>query len=350
MPLSDGRGTDLKALSRFACAAALTASAAVLAKKREDLRKEEEEKKFLPPGEMVDVDGKRMHILITAPEKPDGEECMTAPSSAAPSPVIVMLPGYGTPGPSLDFLPLARKLSEKGFLCVSPDPFGYGFSDDTLKPRTSVVIIEEIRTALCKLQIPTPYILLGHSMAGFYIRIWADKYPEEICGLICEDISLPELMENMQGEKALIKIQQAQNLIMQKTAQFGLDRIIINNSPGFRKSAHNDPEILAMLRFVARKSRYSKALQDENIHFEQAAEQTSKCSLPSCPCLVFIATGKGSASQMKFKNGFSWLQAHLDLADALSDGRAVELPGMHYLHWDFADEMAEEISDMFISD
>lgn len=301
------------------------------------MKKEEEEKKFSPPGEMVDVDGNRMHVLITAPEKP----------LSTPPPVIVMLPGYGTPGPSLDFLPLARKLSEKGFLCVSPEPFGYGFSDDTIKPRTADMIIEEIRTALRRLQIPSPFILFGHSMAGFYIRIWADKYPGEIYGLICEDISVPEQLEAIPEENTLTKMKQALNLIIQK-APFGLDRILNNNSSSFRKSAHNDPEILRMLRFVARKNHHSKALQDENNRFAATAEQASKCSLPSCPCLLFIATGRGSASEIKYNNGFSWLKSHLDLADALPNGKAVELPGMHYLHWDFADEMAEETGIMFL--
>lgn len=289
------------------------------------MRKEEEEKSYTPPGEMVEIDGKYMHVLITASEKPDGEEGMNDSSSDTPSPVIVMLPGYGTPGPSLDFLPLAKKLSEKGFLCVSPEPFGYGFSDDTIKPRTADAMIEEIRTALSKLLIPSPYILFGHSMAGFYTRIWADKYPEEICGLIWEDISVPEQTEPVESEE-----------------------ILIDNASNFRRSAHNDPEILSMLYFVAKKNQDSKALQDEEKRFAETAEQTAKCARPSCPCLLFIATGEGSASQMKFTNGFSWLQAHLDLADALPDGRAVELPGMHYLHWDFADEMAEEIGAMFI--
>ena len=332
-----------KSFFRLAGVAALTACAAVLAKKNEDLKKEEE-KKFSPPGEMVEVDGKRMHVLITSPSKPAGDEGTNGGSS----PVIIMLPGLGTPAPSVDFLPLAKKLAEKGFLCVSPDPFGYGFSDDTIKARTADAMIEEIRTALSKLQIPAPYILLGHSVSGFYIRIWADRYPEEICGLICEDISVPDQIGTMKGEEILMKVQQVLTFIMQKVSPFGLDRFLIENSSSLKKIAHDDPDVLSMLRFVARKMQYSEAIQNENKRFEEAAAQTSKCSLPACPCLIFIATGKGSASQMKFENGFSWLKAHHDLADALPNGKAVELPGMHYLHWDFADEMAEEIGNMFL--
>ena len=331
-----------KTVYRLAGAAALAAGA-VFAKKNEDRRREEEEKKFSPPGVMVEVDGKRMHVLITPPAKsPEGEK-----PDGSSSQVIVMLPGLGTPGPSLDFLPLAKKLAEKGFLCVSPEPFGYGFSDDTASPRTPDAMIEEIRTALRQLEIPAPYILHGHSIAGFYIRIWADKYPEEVCGLIGEDISVPEQIGALKGEEMRMKIKQALIPVMQKTSQFGLDRFFAGNSDFFGRAAHNDPEVISLLRFVARKSRYSNALQDENKRFADAAKQTSKCSMPSCPFLLFVATGKGSASQMKFKNGFSWLQAHLDLANTLPNGKAVELPGMHYLHWDFADEMAEETAAFF---
>ena len=336
--MKENKRKSTQLLFGFAGAAALTAGAAVLAKRNEELKRETEEKKFSPPGEMVDVDGKRMHVLITDPPE----------TAAKPSPVIVMLPGYGTSGPSLDFLPLARKLAEKGFRCVSPEPFGYGFSDDTDKPRTADLMIDEIRVALCKLQIPTPFILLGHSIAGFYIRIWADRYPEEICGLVGVDNSVPEQMEAMKNELKLYKILHVIDSVMQKASPFGLDRIFIENSSVLKRSAHNDPDILPLLRYAARKSKYSKAVVDESTHFAEAAEQTAACPLPACPFLIFVATGKGSASQVKFKCGFSWLQAHHDLANSLTNGKAVELPGMHYLHWDYAERMAEEIASMFL--
>ena len=77
-----------KTVYRLAGAAALAAGA-VFAKKNEDRRREEEEKKFSPPGVMVEVDGKRMHVLITPPAKsPEGEK-----PDGSSSQVIVMLPG-----------------------------------------------------------------------------------------------------------------------------------------------------------------------------------------------------------------------------------------------------------------
>lgn len=121
-------------------------------------------------GEMVDVDGKKMHVYSL------GELGET----------VVLLPGFGIPLPSADFGPLMRELSTKHTV-VTVEFFGVGFSDQTEAPRTNANYIEETRTALKAAGFAPPYILMPHSASGIYAEYYANRYPEEIKGIIMLD-------------------------------------------------------------------------------------------------------------------------------------------------------------------
>lgn len=104
---------------------------------------------------------------------------------------IIMLSGWGTDSPIDDFFPLYDKLSEN-YQVVVLEYFGYSGSDITTDERTNEVMVQEIRTALHKLNINPPYILMPHSMSGLYSLYYANNYPSEISGIIGIDMSLPQ--------------------------------------------------------------------------------------------------------------------------------------------------------------
>lgn len=90
-----------------------------------------EQGKIKPYGQSVAVDGKHMNVLIQG----KGED------------TVVLLPGYGTPAPALDFKPLIDELSPF-YKVVVIEPFGYGLSDVTEKERTTENMVSEIHEAL----------------------------------------------------------------------------------------------------------------------------------------------------------------------------------------------------------
>lgn len=123
---------------------------------------EREQGKIEAYGQKVLVDGKQMNVLIQG----DGKE------------TIVLLPGYGTASPVLDFEPLVKELSPD-YRVVVIEPFGYGLSDDTDKVRTSQNIVDEIHECLQKLNIKK-YTLMGHSIAGIYGLEYVNQYEKEV--------------------------------------------------------------------------------------------------------------------------------------------------------------------------
>lgn len=79
---------------------------------------------------------------------------------------------------------------------------GYGNSDPAPTPRDGLHIVEELRTLLRSQGLNPPYILVGHSLGGLYMQLFARSHPDEVSALILVDSTHPGQLE---GEGALDK-------------------------------------------------------------------------------------------------------------------------------------------------
>ena len=67
------------------------------------------------------------------------------------------------------------------------DRAGLGQSDPGPEPGDSYQVIRELHTLLTSAGIEGLYVLVGHSLGGMYMRLFADYYPEEVAGLVLVD-------------------------------------------------------------------------------------------------------------------------------------------------------------------
>ena len=78
-----------------------------------------------------------------------------------------------------------------GEVNTSLDPTGPLFhpsrSDPAPMPRTIGDIVDDLRALLAAAEIPPPYVLVGHSMGGMAMRLFANLYPDEVVGLVAID-------------------------------------------------------------------------------------------------------------------------------------------------------------------
>ena len=72
---------------------------------------------------------------------------------------------------------------------VSYDRAGLGQSDLGPKPRSAKQIATELHAGLQKAGVKPPYVMVGHSFGGIYVRVFADIYPKEVVGLVLIDPS-----------------------------------------------------------------------------------------------------------------------------------------------------------------
>jgi pimeloyl-ACP methyl ester carboxylesterase len=124
------------------------------------------------PGKIFEVNGRGMRLDCTG----------------SGSPTIVLEAGLGNDG--LIWGGMQPVLSETTRVC-SYDRAGYGWSDTASPPRDADHIAAQLHTLLAAAGIDEPVVLMGHSIAGIYIRDYATRYSGDVAGLIFVDGSTP---------------------------------------------------------------------------------------------------------------------------------------------------------------
>jgi pimeloyl-ACP methyl ester carboxylesterase len=108
--------------------------------------------------------------------------------------------GQGTPAVVLDsglgdsfvsWLKVQPQMAKFTQVC-SYDRAGIGYSDPSPRPRTSRTIAEELHSLLQAAGVSPPYVLVGHSMGGYDVRVFAGLYRNEVAGVVLVDASHPD--------------------------------------------------------------------------------------------------------------------------------------------------------------
>ena len=70
---------------------------------------------------------------------------------------------------------------------VAYDRAGYGQSEPSNQSRDGLQIVLELRALLRTEGIKPPYVLVGHSLGGTYMKLFAKTFPDEIAGVVLVD-------------------------------------------------------------------------------------------------------------------------------------------------------------------
>ncbi|MEF9979111.1 MAG: alpha/beta hydrolase [Thermomonas sp.] len=74
---------------------------------------------------------------------------------------------------------------------------GMGYSDPSPEPRTPSVAIADLKRLLDGAGIKEPVVLVGHSLGGFYAKLFAATYPDRVAGLVLVDPSEERLWDRV---------------------------------------------------------------------------------------------------------------------------------------------------------
>jgi pimeloyl-ACP methyl ester carboxylesterase len=126
----------------------------------------------LTPGRMYLVRGYRMHM-----------DCI-----GSGSPTLVLDAALGND--SLIWGGVQPALAKSTRVCAY-DRAGWGLSQAVPGPQDANHIADELHGLLDAAGIHDPVVLMGHSIAGIYIRAYASRYPAQSAGLIFVDATTP---------------------------------------------------------------------------------------------------------------------------------------------------------------
>jgi pimeloyl-ACP methyl ester carboxylesterase len=132
-----------------------------------------DQQRFPMRGQMVQVDGHRMHL-----------DC-----EGTGQPTVVLDSGLGD---SFAAWALVQpKVAEFTRVCSYDRP-GFGWSDEADVPRDSDHVAHQLHELLVNAGIAGPYILVGHSFGGLNQLVFRSLYPHDVAGMVLVDSSHPD--------------------------------------------------------------------------------------------------------------------------------------------------------------
>ncbi|HYO84921.1 MAG TPA: alpha/beta hydrolase [Dermatophilaceae bacterium] len=123
-------------------------------------------------GRLIDVGGRRLHLQCTG----------------SGSPTVVLQPGGGDFSSVMGWI--APAVARDTRVCVY-DRAGRGWSESADGPQDATKIATDLHTLLQRAGVPGPYVLAGHSFGGLYVLTYADRYPDEVAGMVLVDSTNP---------------------------------------------------------------------------------------------------------------------------------------------------------------
>ena len=164
--------TSATRIRRFRrCAALLLATllSATAAAKTELIPLAQVEQDYVKPHQLVDVgDGRRMNLF-----------CL-----GTGSPTVVFDSGLSDWSSTWALIqPTVARTTR----ACSYDRPGMGYSDPSPLPRTPQAAVEDLHNLLERGGISGPLVLVGHSLGGFYVKLYARTYPQQVAGLVLVD-------------------------------------------------------------------------------------------------------------------------------------------------------------------
>jgi len=132
------------------------------------------EDKFLPDGEFINIGSHRLHYL----KKGNGR-------------LTIIFESGLYPGGHLPWYKVQNECS-KFTTTISYDRSGVLWSERGNNPKNCKEISDELSKLLIETNCPKPYIVVGHSLAGLFLRDFIVKNKNDINGVIFIDVSHPE--------------------------------------------------------------------------------------------------------------------------------------------------------------
>ncbi|MEW9531851.1 alpha/beta fold hydrolase [Microbispora sp. NPDC049125] len=294
-------------------------------------------RRFPPPGRMVDVGTRRIHLWTTG----------------TGAPAVVIVPGLGEPG--LNWAALSPELAVESSV-VLYDRAGLGWSDPSPWAGPALGAARDLRRALDGAGVLPPYVLVGHSAGGNIVRLFAAENPDAVAAVVLIDSSHPEQIRLLPRTRVVI----AREMLRSRLTPLGLRRLAFD--AGWSDRARRQAEARRLpSKLLSTRIAFDLSDRQRRTELREAAAAISvnpvqvrrrAPSLGAIPLTVISSSPdvppgtdrKAIAEQRRFASVWSLLQA--DLVRLSSNGAHVvaEHAG-HHIHRDRPELVVKVILD-----
>jgi pimeloyl-ACP methyl ester carboxylesterase len=292
-------------------------------------------RRYPPVGDLVDIGGRRLHLLMT-------------PGAGPP---LVIVAALGTP--AIDWLAVQRELAPE-VPVVLYDRGSIGWSDPGPGPRTAGQMADELHALLTAAHIKPPYVLAGHSLGGLIVLIYTARHREQVAGLALIDSSHPDMHKRLPAGEFLAH---GRGRYLLRAAQWRLrplGLVRLADDLGLRRQVTDwarrayPPDVAATARAFALSSRQRRADVSEMAHLRRSCDQARGClaDLGALPLAVITSSehipGQAPSSRAAQRRSHwytvTWSVLQAEFADlSRNSSHTVAERAGHYIHRDDPD-------------
>lgn len=283
---------------------------------------------YAPLGELIDVDGRQAHLFCT------GEG----------SPTVILEAGLDPFGAQV-WAAVQPDIAHTTRIC-SYDRAGIMWSEPGAERRDAHRVADELHALLEASAESPPFVMVGHSLGGLFLRVYDSRYPDEVSGFVFVDSSHPDQMERFPEEVVeIMNDLMPPPLLVKAMARFGVVRLMAS------------AEILPEERQAAAKAlgpQSTVGLVGEMVALEITASQARATgALGSRPVVVLSAGIQdppagielGEAAQRELVSVWGELQDEIAALSTNSERRIVE-NSAHYIQLEAPQAIIAAVRDV----
>jgi pimeloyl-ACP methyl ester carboxylesterase len=237
------------------------------------------------PGQKVLINGREIHFVQ------QGER--------STGPTVVLESGLG--GGSFAWAWVQPRVAQFAHI-VAYDRAGLGWSQSSDAPHDADAVAQQLHDLLERIHAPRPYLLVGHSLGGLFVLRFAQRYRDEVGGLVLVDALSPRFSGQVDDDdyrhpwRAVALGDFLANLGL--LSFLGISQQIARLPPSARDAAdyfiHSPPHWDAMLQEIAELKR-------------SLAQARAQPPLGDLPLIVVSATRDRPGGWAELQRGFASL-------------------------------------------
>jgi len=282
---------------------------------------ESDRKNFPPPGNLIDVGGFKMHIY-----------CM---GEGSPTVILESMSGGGSP-----YWGWIQPEVAKGTRVCTYDRAGFYWSESDPDPQTLARTVRNLHTLLVNANVEEPYVLVGHSIGGLYVRQFTEDYPEQVAGLVLLDAGNPEQYQQypelFAGGDSMLRIMP----VLQTLTRVGVGRLYFALGDEMDFAGLTEPQKSQVKAFWSSTRYYDAQTVELGNGREIWADALSLNGLGDKPLLV-ISRG--------INLDHEWNKYQADLAALSTNSRHITIDGANHSTLVFDQHYAFMVSDTILN-